>query len=342
VTAQAFFPNKKFEESRKGPIDGLASDLFSLVKRFKAQQMIEARGIAFEEGLAMAKYYRYHGMEEWFKQTIAAMRKEQAGQPLRDTQYYQRQYLLEEEAASFESLNNSFEDDANILRVNENLDIAYLINKTEIMCLLRHQQKLSQHVTFDDSAPLTKAALCYPPEYPQVPVYDLNLLVYRLLDRPDDDVALGELEKKLEAHQNAIPFEKLRNLKAFYRNIFLQRYIRSGDSGLRRAIFQICKQHYEQGYFYEQGLIMVNSLRMLVQFGLKVQEYGWVQELLDKHPPTSICGTNFPLEAHNLFLGELLFLHPIVRPSRRIADLQAFQQPHLQPLRRPAVVENIL
>ncbi len=307
IVANAFFPDKLFKEGQKGPMDTLASDLLSLIRRFMAQLSFEAKGLEFEEGLAMAKFYRRYEMEERFWQIIEALRKSQIENPFRDAVYFQKQFHLEEEAASFESLNNTFEDDANIAVAVQNLDVAYAINKLELMCLLIYQQKLSQKVEFDISAPLTQAVLQFPNDYPSVGQYELNRLAFRLIQQPDDDATFSAFEFLLEKHKAEIPFDKVRNLKAYYRFFWNRRYVTSGGAQARQQMFEVYKEHFEEGYFYEGDGVMINSLKVLVLFGLRLKQFEWVKKVLDEHPPARICGTKHPIEAHSLCLAEYYF-----------------------------------
>ena len=307
VIAMEFFPNKPFKEGQKGPLDTLASDLFSLVKRFMTQVAFEQKDLDFEEGLVMAKFYRRYGMEERFWQVIQALRKSQAESSYRDAVYFQKQFYLEEEAAAFESLNNSFEDDANLAIAAQNLDISFVINKLELMCLLAYQQKLSHQVAFDVSAALAQAALSLPEAYPTVAQYELNRLAFRLIQEPEDNDSFSTFETLLEQHKGEIPFDKVRNLKAYYRFFWNRRYTKPGGSQVRQQMFEVYKEHYEQGYFYEGDAILINSLKVLVLFGLRVKQFEWVKKVLEDHPPTHICGTKYPLEAYSLCLAEYYF-----------------------------------
>lgn len=223
-------------------MDTLTSDLFSLTKRFIAQSAFEEKDIEFEEDMAMAKFYRHYGMEERFWQTIRVLRKSQQDSPYRDALYFHKQFLLEEEAGSFESMNNRFEDDVNLAVAIQNLDIAYAINKVEFICVLSYQQKLSQQVHFDISNPLTQAALHLPEEFPHVAQYELNRLVFRLIRDPNDDEEFSLFETMLEKHKSELPFEKVRNLKAYYRFFWNRRYVNSGGAQARQQMFEVYRE----------------------------------------------------------------------------------------------------
>jgi hypothetical protein len=305
--AQIFFPDKPFNEKQKGPIDGLASDLFALLKQYLTQKNHEKRNRNFEEGLALAQYYRGFGMEERFWQVINALRKDLILTKVNDSNFYRQLFLLEEEAATFQSLHNSFEDDANISVAVRNLDIAFLLEKFELLCSLKYQQKLAQPTSFDFDSPLAKVIVKYPKDYPTVPLYDLFSIVWQLIASPLDDDLFTKYERLLLENSNELPFEKARNLKAFYRYFWTQRYSKLGGSEVRLRVFEVYKSHFEEGYFYENGQIMINALKALILFGLRLKQFDWVKKVLEDHPPSRICGTKYPLEAHSLCMAEYYF-----------------------------------
>lgn len=307
VVAKEFFPHKAFSEGQKGPIDTLTSDLFGLVKRFLAQSTFEEKDLEFEEGLAIAKFYRGFEMEDRFWQVIQSMRKSMSIRQHRDAEFYHMQFLLEYEAAAIETRNNRFEEDANLSKAAQNLDIGYAIERLELLCALQYQKKLSQQVEFDMSFALTQAVLNLPKEYSNIPQYELYRLVFKLIQQPEDDEAFSKFEHLLQKHRAEIPFDKLRNLKAYHRFFWNRRYTKSGGTQVRAQIFEVYKEHYEQGFFYEGEDIMINSLKVLVLLALKVGQSEWVKKVLDEHPPTRICGTKYPVEAHSLCLAEYYF-----------------------------------
>ncbi|HLP94412.1 MAG TPA: hypothetical protein VK168_10280 [Saprospiraceae bacterium] len=305
--AALFFPGKPFNANQKGPLDTLASDLFGMVKLFLTQKSYEKNNTDFDEGLALARFYRGFGMEERFWQIISALRKDLSQQVIQDASFFRQQFLLEEEAATFQSLYNSFEDDANISVAVKYLDIAFILEKIELLCSLKYQQKLAQPIDFDFDSPLTQVILNYPAEYPKIPLYDLYLIAWQLIPDPLKDEYFAGYEAYLDQFEKNLPFDKARNLKAFYRYFWTQRYSKLGGSEVRTKVFEVYKSHFEDGYFYENGQIIINALKALILFGLRLKQFDWVKKVLDEHPPTRICGTKYPVEAHSLCMAEYHF-----------------------------------
>lgn len=306
AVSQFFFPEKLYIEGKKGPLDALASDLFGLVKRFMTQVSFDKKDLEFEEGITMARFYRRYGMEERFWQVIQALRKSQQDNPLRDANFFQKQFYIEDEAGAFETLNNRFEDDANVGTAIQHLDIAYAISKMEMLCGLSYQQKLAQF-QFDLSIPLHQVVFSLPENYPEVKQHEIYLRVFELIQNPHDEGTLERFETLLSERQSEIPFDKMRNLKAYHRFFMNRRYTNSGSTEVRQQIFEVYKQHFEQGYFYEGADIMINALKMLILFGLRLKQFDWVKTVLDEHPPKRICGTKYPIEAHGLCVAEYHF-----------------------------------
>lgn len=305
--AAIFFPQKQYNEKQKGPLDALTSNLFKLVKRFLAQRDFDRKNLDFEEGLTLAKYYRGFGMEDRYWQVLQALRKEYAQVKTQDAIYFRQHFQIEEEAATFQSLNNSFEDDVNIAVAVKHLDIAYLLEKIELICSLKYQEKLAQPISFNFDTPLAKVVLEYPADYPPNPLYDLQYLALQLIENPLDDELFSQYESSLLQFEPVLPFDKLRNLKAYLRYFLIQRYSKIGGAIVREKVFEVYKRHFEQGYFYENGQIMINSLKALILFGLRLKQFDWVKSVLDAHPPDMICGTKYPMEAFNLCQAEYYF-----------------------------------
>ena len=140
-----FFPGQVFREKQKGPLDDLTSQLFQLVQHFIAQREMEREKSPSFEHLAQARFYRKGAAEERFWQAIQAARKSQSASRWRDEQYFFDQFRIEEEELTFRGLYNSFEDDANLKNVQENLDRFYSILKLEFICF-QENQHLMAHV----------------------------------------------------------------------------------------------------------------------------------------------------------------------------------------------------
>lgn len=306
---RVFFPERQYQEKEKSPLDSLASDLFRLVRLFLNQQELEQKSSALSEHLALAKFYRKHAFEERFWQIIGTMRNLQNSATPRDARYFFNQFQIEEEELTFRGLYNSFEDDVNLNAVHENLDLYYSILKLEYTCALMYQkrgahiEKLPSKLLMDDVMELTREGNAL-----DVPINKISRIFVNLLQSTElrDDI-LVSLDNLLAQYQSQIPIDKFINFKAYLRFLWLQPYLKSGHGLSLRRIFDIYQEHLEQGYFYIDNRIPLTTFRNIVVTALTLNEFDWVKQFLDAHPPERICSTRYPAEVHSLNMAEYFF-----------------------------------
>lgn len=304
-----FFPDRVFRENTKGPVDALTTELFRLLRRFLAQQELEAEdGEAFQH-LALAKFCRKEGLEERFWQAIAHTRDFQAKSPYRDKQYYFRQIRIEEEEQSFRGLYNSFSDDNNLPTIRTNLDIYYSLFTLELTTALEFQKRFAQitETTTQQPSTLLDEILHLSENHGpfDIPMNRIFRQLIRLFQSSINEAEMETLEAMLEGNQSMIPTETFLNLKSYCRILWIQIYHQSGKPP--DFTFRIFQEHLEQGYFYLDGKIPVASFRNLVVSSLKLDKTDWVKNFLETHPPEKICGTRFPVEFHCLNTAEYYF-----------------------------------
>jgi hypothetical protein len=332
VVFQHFFPEKSFREGQKNNLDGLMSRLFSLVRTFLSQekQNTNAYEIEYRELFAWLQFCRKYGLEERFWQVVQALKKLQEERLHRDAEFYHHQFKLAEEIAAFKTLSNSFQDDANIGTTSVYLDTYYSILHLEMACALQYQHHLSQSdLVYDISQMETILTIAKKGGFEHLPLIELYQLIFKLLCTPDDERLHSEFETTLEKYIDHIPMETLCNLKAYQRHFWVRYYVKSGLPFYRQKLFDLYKEHFEQGYFNIDGSINVTSLRMLVIFALKLGHFDWVKRVLDQHPPERICGTRYPGEAYNLNLAEYHFYKKEYAEAIEKLQYRLFENPNL-------------
>jgi hypothetical protein len=325
-----FFPEKPFQEGEKGALDSLMSNLFGVVRQFLAQERLQKQeGEAeFQESIAWLQFCRRYGLEEWFEQGIRAIQKKQVQQPRRDAEFFRRQYLIEEELGAFQSLRNSFEDDANIRAATYNLDAYFCILRLDMACALQYQHQLSPEAALI-SDPLLDSVLLGSDQSSLGAIALLNLYkqVLRLLQNPDNDATFDQFEQLLGESKIQIPPHTYSNLKAYQRFFWGTRYSKTGKATFREKLFQLYREHFEEGYFYIDDAISVNSLQVLTKLALRLGQYEWIKKVLDEHPPARICGTRYPLEAHHLCLAEYHFYGKAYEKASELLVYRMFENP---------------
>lgn len=178
----------------------------------------------------------------------------------------------------------------------------------ERSCALLYQQQMSPTtdgqnlVSIEDTMALARKG-----SFDHLPVIELFRLVYELLsDRFNEDL-LQRYDTFLEAHQHLLSFDTLYNLKSYQRMFWVRHYLKWTDTFHLQKMFDIYKDHFEQGLLYVEGNITMAGLRNLTVFALKARQFDWIKTVIDTHPPSRICGTNYPEEVYHLSLAEYHF-----------------------------------
>ena len=303
-----FFPDRTFEEKAKGPLDSLTTELFGLVRRFLLQKERERESSEVNEHLAMAKFYRKYAIEEWFWQSLQQARKEQEGSVERDAPYFFNQFKIEEEEFSFRTMYNSFEDDANLYAVQENLDKYYSILKMGLVSAMEYQKHftpLEDGPSHSMSETVLKLSQAGGPL--DLPINRIYRLIMSLTQNSGESQEVEMLERLTTQYRNQISPETYKNMMAYQRSTWVKRYLQSGQKGVSTQVFDLYRAHLEEGYFYFDHTIMLNSFYNLTILALKLGEFDWAKKFLKAHPPERICGTRYPDEIHSLCTAEYLF-----------------------------------
>lgn len=303
-----FYPDRPFRDKEKSPLDSLASDLFRLVRLFLVQKDFEQEQNAATELLPLMRFYRKHSLEERFWQTVETTQKVQDKNQLRSAQYFFNQFKIEEEISNFQGLFNTHEDDANLNKAQLNLDIFFSIIKLEYICAFNHQFRLSQIES--TLSPILSAAVIDFTEKDDIisiPIIRIYRTILDLTLNPIDEEKIKKLEDLLSQYKTLIPRDKFQDFQAYYRSYWARQYVKSGSTFVLQKMFSILEEHLIEGYFYIDSKVPVLAFRLLTNFGLKLGKFEWVKKLLDDHPPERICGTKYPVEAHNLNVAEYHF-----------------------------------
>lgn len=323
-----FFPNRPLPGKAKSPLDSLSSELFRLVRQFLNVIDQETEQTPAQESLAMARFYRKHALDKRFWQTLQAARKAQEEMPYRDARYYLDQFRIEGEELAFRGLHNAFEDDINLNAAEENLDIYYSIQKLEYACAQEHQKHLAE-IGHRYSGDLLTTVLELTQEGGplDVPINRIYKLVIHLMQHDTDDAAYDEMESLLTQFKGQTEPARYRNLQAYYRFLSAQRYHKLGDDYSRRHLFEVYKEHLQEGYFYIEGLIPFTAFRNIAIFAMKLDEFKWVKNFLDTHPPERIGGTHYPAEIHSLNLAEYYFYQKKYEEAQNSLVYRMFENP---------------
>lgn len=309
--SQKFFPEHEYQPKVKNPIDSLASDLFSLTRRFILVNAVEAKTDKSHQLLAMAMFYRKNNMDTRFWQTIKQFRSYQKSVQQLTPEYFLQVLKIEEEIAIFQSTFNTYTSDSNLIAANIALDNFYAMSKFELSNALVFQKSLGQ-VEIKDALKLSDSLQEIFPTYAALhtPLAQLYYQIFQLLHDPLNNDLLAAFSDNLDLYKELVPSDRYRNIMAFFRYFVGRQYqLETSGTALIEKLFALYKKHLSEGYFDldEEQRILPGSLKLMVNMALKAGENQWAKALLTKYPPQKITGTQYPVEAHSLCLAEILF-----------------------------------
>jgi hypothetical protein len=302
------FPNKPFQDNGKNPIDTLTSNLVGLLRRFLFEIELEKQTNESNLNLPLAKFYRKHGLEERFWQTVESAKKWFAGAIQKDDRFYLDRFFLELEVHEFQAGYNSNRDDVNLITVHQYLDAFFILHRLLLSSAFVHQNKLS---TIEDHSILdfTRQILVmvennYISWEPRIRI---QYLAYNLILNPENEPFYLEFEQLVKTHKQEIDFEQYSNLLALLRSFTSVLYKKYGKEEYLRQLYDQLIEHLKGGYLYSEGKIRSESLRLITTVGLRLNDMEVVEKILKAHPPELIGGTRFSHEFYNLNYAEYDF-----------------------------------
>lgn len=303
-----FFPGKLFSKNKKNAIDNLLSGLHQLVQDFIVQEELEDE-IKQMKTSALTSFYSRNNKAELIWPLISKYRKQWEKIEQKSFADLNNRFKIEEAAAKFQLMYKSDKKENNSERALNYLDQAYLLKKTEIgffeaygenvlgqpkstkpdvllAYILQHYDRLS-----DIHTPLSDA-------------YYWGIRVSQNIEQPE---LLEKFESVLSLNQKVISNEDLRNLYTCYRSFIGIQYKRKGGTVLIPELLSMYQEHLEKGYLEINGKLNANSLKLLVNIGIKAGAFEWVEKLLTNYKPKRLIGTRYPKDFHSLCTAELLF-----------------------------------
>ena len=305
-----FYPEKPYVENQKNVIDNLLTDLNNLVERFIVYEELEPR-ISSQATWAKARYFSRVQREDRIWPLIKRYRQQWKRKKSVDSYDLFERFELEELAAEFKSLYKVAQKDTGLSQVHRHLDIFFVAQKMKLNFI----GLFDRHVIGNSPEWLEEEDPWWPffhDNYEKLahchtPLSDLYYQACRVALDIDEAAELEAFEQLLLAKGDQLPEEDRRNLYAVYRAIRGRQYKLSGTRELIPLMLAMYKDHLKRGVFTIKGNLQASALKLLVNIGIKAEDYSWVHQILKDYPAKRIIHTRYPEEFHQLCTAELLF-----------------------------------
>lgn len=321
-----FFPSTPYEPKAKNDIDNLASALNKLVEKFVIYENLQEE-INRKSTLGLARFFEKHGNVSRFWPLIQKYRKSWSNNERRSSQDYFIRAQVEELAAAFAGSYDPKSKLSNIQDVDNYLNKGFFTKKLELAIILSYSALYGHRSDEQDNQFSDYVEQTYP-NYQTVHTVlaDIYFLALQVFHHPEDDELFARFEQMIQEKEPYIPEKEIGNIQTFYRYFFGRHYKLSGDTSLSARLVELYKAHLDKGYFFYAGDKMyIGTLKLLVNFGIKVRELDWIADLLQTISPAKILGTKYPEEIHSLCTAELHFAQQEYGKAEKLIIYRLFE-----------------
>lgn len=321
-----FFPESSYSAKIKNEIDALASKLNKLVEQFIIHEELETE-IKKRSAYGLARFFEKMGNPARFWAVLRKYRKDWDNKITYNSNDYLLRSQIEELAVSFASAYDPNSKLSSLQKVDTFWDQGFFTKKLELGIILSYS-RLYQHSEDVYANQFSEYIEKTYPKYEsaQTITADIYYLALQVFHHPEDEKLFTAFEQLIQEKEACIPENEINNIQTFYRYFYGRHYKLSGNTSLSAKLVTLYKEHLARGYFFFTGdKMFINTLKLLINFGLKQRELAWVEQLLEDVPPNKILGTKYPDEIHSLCMAELLFTKGDYEEAEKLIIYRLFE-----------------
>lgn len=290
----------------KGKLDKAMSELLQQIREFVVMQHNYMGEHRFEHWLNWTAWLRERGKGDRFKLAIAKAEKWQQDNPSSDSEFYHRQFLLEQEKHEWQNASNHKKGDVNLANVIRNLDISYHLNRLEFLNRLHLQQKVT---VLELPAELDPRSIHYeiPNSYlAESPILYAEYTVFQLLKyKVPPEAEILALTHWLREHESQMTFEHLNRFWAYLRGLYTLAH-NTGRTDIIPILHQIHQENLEKGYLFFEGKLSPSAYKNVTFIALLAEKSDWAIEFVEKYKDL-VIGENETRDFYRFNLARCLF-----------------------------------
>ena len=228
----------------------------------------------------LAAGLRRRGMAQPFLRTKKSLEKKLEAQTVRDADFFQWQYRLEWEAHQQEYPQQPTEV-GHLLAAAEAADVAYLLQRLRILCLLKAHGTVyqSEGQTGWEAEVLAYAETRYAQKHTAVGVY---LACYHMLDNPDAEQPFLDFKQQLLGNAAIFREEEMHPLYMLALNFCIRR-INAGQAGYFHEALELYKAGLDLGFLFENGQLTRYTYFNIAAAGIQTGDLEWVRFFINEY-----------------------------------------------------------
>ena len=257
----------------------LTSRLFKLGEQFIAvNEMLQD---ATASKIFLMKGYRKKKIESLFNLTIKETQKQQDKQALRNTDWLQNRFYLENEFYDYIASHNR-KNRTNLQEVNDTLDKYFFANKLKTACLSiarktinQEQYEISMLQDVLEKVERSESML----EEPSVGVY---YYCYKAITDSEGEQWFTQLRQAMAKHQFCFPPSERRDILLLAINYCILR-LNTGSLIFVREALELYRLSLSEGSLLEDGILSESTFNNIVTLAAKLKEFEWANQFVDQN-----------------------------------------------------------
>jgi hypothetical protein len=303
------FPGKRYNEQT---LRYVMTDLTRLLEEFLVQKQFGENETLRKHLLMQSLNQR--DLDKYFLQHMNDAYSAQEKSPYRDTIYYERQALLEEDSYSWTSRKDNRAIDSSLQSLVDNIDIHYLTKKLKYSCEIINRMnvlKVQYNLSFLDNT----LAFLKNNSFAHIPAITIYYQVLLTLRESENESHYRKLKTLLAEHISKFPQTELRDIYGFVQNYCI-RQINLGNNNYLRELFENYKILLKNEIIIENNNLAQFDFKNIVTIALRLDEYKWTENFIEKYSP--LLSADFRKNAINYNIARLHYSKKQYRDALRL------------------------
>ena len=275
------FPNESYDKAADHKIRYVMSFLLKLIEEFLSTR--EAVINPLYNQLHLAKAYRHLRLPKHFRQTMNQARKLHQSTQLRDFDYYEQAFRIEEEEYLFAGYTQRAPE--NVQELSDMLDIQYLAAKLKQSCLMLSHQTVHK---INYNSGLLQEVLNYIDRNQEVLVHAaiaLYYYYYRAATAVESELYFQRFKKVLLASADTFPSSEMQDFYNMAINYCVKTLNQQKDNYkvYFRELFELYQEGLKSAVFLEDGILSPFHFKNIVTIALQVKEFDWTSRFIKEY-----------------------------------------------------------
>jgi hypothetical protein len=267
---------------RPGTEQEIASEMNALLRQAEAFLGMEHYHTQHQlRDLHVLEAFERHALEKNFRHQLKRIRQNLDAETTRNEDHLLLRYLASGIEVRELANRQVRTYDANLQQMVDYLDDFYLISRLRFTCELINRQSI---LSGNYDTRLAGGLMTYLDNYDheKLPVMAAYYMVLRLLIGRAGADSYQRLSQLLIHNAHALGQEDWRQLFAYAQNYCI-RQVRAGEASYLNELLALYRSAVDSGNILENGVLTAGKYKNIASVGLRLAEYGWVEEFIHRY-----------------------------------------------------------